>query len=125
MNLFDIAAKISLDSSGFEKGISSAVSMGKKAATAITGTVDKITKIGETAAKIVGGTSIAAAGVVAALTKNAVDEFAEYEQLVGGAELMFGDAYGYIAEKSANAYATVQMSQNEYLQQVNGFATGL
>ena len=125
MNLFDIAAKISLDSSGFEKGISSAVSMGKKAATAITGTVDKITKIGETAAKIVGGASIAAAGGVAALTKNAVDEFAEYEQLVGGAELMFGDAYGYIAEKSANAYATVQMSQNEYLQQVNGFATGL
>lgn len=125
MNLFDIAAKISLDSSGFEKGISSAVSMGKKAATAITDTVDKITKIGETAAKIVGGASIAAAGGVAALTKNAVDEFAEYEQLVGGAELMFGDAYGYIAEKSANAYATVQMSQNEYLQQVNGFATGL
>lgn len=125
MNLFDIAAKISLDSSGFEKGISSAVSLGKKAATAITGTVDKITKIGETAAKIVGGASIAAAGGVAALTKNAVDEFSEYEQLVGGAELMFGDAYGYIAEKSANAYATVQMSQNEYLQQVNGFATGL
>ncbi len=125
MNLFDIAAKISLDSSGFEKGISSAVSMGQKAATAITGTVDKITNIGETAAKIVGGTSIAVAGGVAALTKNAVDEFSEYEQLVGGAELMFGDAYGYIAEKSANAYATVQMSQNQYLQQVNGFATGL
>lgn len=125
MNLFDIAAKISLDSSGFEKGISSAVSMGKKAATAITGTVDKITNIGETATKIVGGASIAVAGGVAALAKNAVDEFSEYEQLVGGAELMFGDAYGYIAEKSANAYATVQMSQNQYLQQVNGFATGL
>lgn len=38
---------------------------------------------------------------------------------------MFGDAYDYIAEKSANAYSTVQMSQNEYLEQVNGFATGL
>jgi hypothetical protein len=125
LNLFDIAAKISLDSNDFEKGINSAVSMGKKAAVAITSTVDKITNIGETAAKIVGGVSIAAAGGVAALTKNAVDEFAEYEQLVGGAELMFGDAYGYIAEKSANAYATVQMSQNQYLQQVNGFATGL
>lgn len=38
---------------------------------------------------------------------------------------MFGDAYDFIADKAKNAYSTVQMSQNEYLQQVNGFATGL
>ena len=38
---------------------------------------------------------------------------------------MFGDAYDYIADKAANAYSTVQLSQNEYLTQVNGFATGL
>lgn len=38
---------------------------------------------------------------------------------------MFGEAYDYIADKAANAYKTVQMSQNDYLQQVNGFATGL
>lgn len=67
----------------------------------------------------------AAAAGIAALTKTAVASFAEYEQLAGGAELMYGDAYGYIAEQAANAYATVQMSQNEYLQQVNGFAVGL
>ena len=44
---------------------------------------------------------------------------------MGGAELLFGDAYDFIAGRAANAYAHVQMSQNEYLQQVNGFATGL
>nr|DAV57275.1 MAG TPA: tail tape measure protein [Caudoviricetes sp.] len=38
---------------------------------------------------------------------------------------MFGEAYDFIAEKAKNAYSTVQMSQNDYLQQVNGFATGL
>lgn len=38
---------------------------------------------------------------------------------------MFGKAYDTVAEKAKNAYATVQMSQNEYLKQVNGFATGL
>lgn len=38
---------------------------------------------------------------------------------------MFGEAYDSVAERAANAYATVQMSQNDYLQQVNGFATGL
>lgn len=67
----------------------------------------------------------AAAGGVAALGSAAIQSFADYEQLVGGAELMFGDAYEYIADKAKNAYSTVQLSQNEYLQQANGFATGL
>lgn len=78
-----------------------------------------------TAAKVgTAAVATAAAGVVA-LTKSAVTQYAEYEQLAGGAKLMFGDAYDYIAEKAKNAYSTVQMSQNDYLQQVNGFATGL
>ena len=38
---------------------------------------------------------------------------------------MFGEAYDFIANKAQNAFATVQMSQNDYLRQVNGFATGL
>ena len=79
----------------------------------------------KTAAKI--GTSAIgmATTAIAALTKQAVQNYAEYEQLIGGAELMFGDAFDYVKKKSQEAYKTVQMSQNEYLQQVNGFATGL
>ena len=78
-----------------------------------------------TAAKAAGAITTAAATAVGAIAKSAVESFSEYEQLVGGAELMFGDAYDSVAERAANAYATVQMSQNDYLQQVNGFATGL
>ena len=59
------------------------------------------------------------------LTQTAVGNYAEYEQLAGGAQLMFGDAYDYIVEKAENAYKTVQLSQNDYLEQVNGFAVGL
>lgn len=78
-----------------------------------------------TAAKVgTAAVGVAATGI-AALTKNALNNYADYEQLVGGAQLMFGEAYDYIADKAANAYKTVQMSQNDYLQQVNGFATGL
>lgn len=65
------------------------------------------------------------AGVVADVGKAAYTSYARYEQLAGGAQLMFGDAYDFVAEKARNAYETVQMSQNDYLQQVNGFATGL
>ena len=78
-----------------------------------------------TAAKV-GAAAVAAAGTaIVAVGKQAIEQYAEYEQLVGGAELMFGDAYDFVAEKAKNAYSTVQMSQNDYLRQVNGFATGL
>lgn len=85
-------------------------------------------KLGSVAAKA--GAAVAAgmaagAAAVGALAKQSLDSFSEYEQLVGGAELMFGEAYDFVAEKAARAYSDVQMSQNDYLQQVNGFATGL
>lgn len=93
---------------------------------------DKVSTIGDkfktglaTAAKV-GAAAVAAAGAtVLAVGKQALASYADYEQLAGGAQLMFGDAYDFIAEKAQNAYKTVQMSQNDYLQQVNGFATGL
>lgn len=67
----------------------------------------------------------AAATAIGALTKQSVESYSEYEQLVGGSQLLFGDAYDFVAEKAANAFSTVQMSQADYLQQVNGFAVGL
>lgn len=66
-----------------------------------------------------------AAEALVDLGKQSIMGFAEQEQLIGGAQLLFGNAYGFIAKKSAEAYKTVQLSQNDYLQQVNGFATGL
>jgi phage-related protein len=85
------------------------------------------------AAKKVGAAALAASTAVASaataavvdLTKQAVSTYAEFEQLKGGAELMFGDAYDFISEKAQDAYKNVQMSQNEYLTQVNGLAVGL
>ena len=73
-----------------------------------------------------GATAIGSAATGAVkLAMSSIDGFSEYEQLVGGANLMFGKAYDYIAEKAAGAYKTVQLSQSEYLTQVNGFAVGL
>lgn len=73
-----------------------------------------------------GATAIGAAATGAVkLAMSSIDGFSEYEQLVDGSKLMFGKAYDYIAEKAAGAYKTVQLSQSEYLTQVNGFAVGL
>ena len=77
-----------------------------------------ITKVAVTA-------SAAASAAVGALTKEAIARFGDYEQLAGGAKLMFGEAYDFIAEKAKTAYKDIQMFQNDYLEQVNGFAIGL
>lgn len=110
MNLMDLFIKIIVDDQA-------------------SGNIEKITgKIGSglaTAAKVGAAAVGAAAAGIVALTKASVDQYAEYEQLVGGAQLMFGDAYDTVAKNAKEAYSTVQMSQNEYLRQVNGFATGL
>lgn len=82
--------------------------------------------------KVLGGiakTTATAVGVasaaVAKLTKSAVDSYAEYEQLEGGAKLLFGDAFQTVINNADAAYKTVQMSTNDYLQTANSYATGL
>ena len=110
MNLMDLFVKISVD----DKASSQVETLSGKLKSGLV-----------TAAKV-GAAAVAAAGTaIIAIGKQAIEQYAEYEQLVGGAKLMFGDAYDFVAEKAKNAYSTVQMSQNDYLQQVNGFATGL
>ena len=110
MNLMDLFVKISVDdqASGQVETLSGKLKNGLA-----------------TAAKVGASAVVAAGTAIVAIGKQAIEQYAEYEQLVGGAELMFGDAYDFVAEKAKNAYSTVQMSQNDYLKQVNGFATGL
>lgn len=118
MNLFDLAARITLDSSEYEKGM-------QEASQKTSNFGGKLKKAFGTVAKV--GAAGLAAGSTAAvkLVKDATNAYAEYEQLIGGTELLFGGASDSIVEKSKEAYKTVQMSQNDYLQQVNGFAVGL
>ena len=110
MNLMDLFIKISVD----DQASSQVETIGSKLKSGLA-----------TAAKVGASAVVAAGAAIVAIGKQAVEQYAEYEQLVGGAELMFGDAYDFVAEKAKNAYSTVQMSQNDYLRQVNGFATGL
>lgn len=118
MNVFELFARLSLDTSEYERDLDDAQ-------TKADGFGSKL-KTGLAAAAKIGAAAIGAVATgVAALGKASVSQFAEYEQLVGGAQLMFGNAYDTVAANAENAYKNVQMSQNEYLTQVNGFATGL
>lgn len=118
MNLLDLFVKITVDNSDVDIGLGETSSRAETLANKLKGGLATAAKVGA-AAVSAGGTAIVA------VSKQAMAAYADYEQLVGGAKLMFGGAYDFIADKAKNAYSTVQMSQNEYLRQVNGFATGL
>ena len=114
MNVFEIFATLSLDTGEYERSLDGA---GKRA--------EKTKETLIAGAKLAGKAIAGVATGISFLTKSSMSQYAEYEQLVGGAQLMFGDAYDTVAANAENAYKNVQMSQNEYLTQVNGFATGL
>lgn len=118
MNLFELVAKIMLDSSEYESGV-------RKAKGTFSTLTSGVKNGLATVAKVSGAAIAAGVAGVTALTKMGVEGYKSYEQLAGGAKLLWGDAYSAVAENAKNAYATVQMSQNDYLQQVNGFAVGL
>ena len=106
--------------------------VGNEAESAANQSTKAYEKIGSAAQKALGmitkaaiTASAAASAAVGALAKEAIASFGDYEQLASGAQLMFGEAYDYIAEKAKTAFKDVQMSQNDYLEQVNGFAIGL
>lgn len=115
-NVFELFATISLDTDEYERKLKDSENK--------TSTFADVLKANLASGAISAGVK-KLAGVVADVGKAAYTSYARYEQLAGGAQLMFGDAYDFVAEKARNAYKTVQMSQNDYLQQVNGFATGL
>ena len=116
--LFDLQAVISLDSSKFEDGIANA----SKETTKLAG----ILKNGLATAAKVGAAAMAAAGTaVVALTKQAVESYAEYEQLIGGVETLFKESADVVAQYAANAYKTAGMSANEYMETVTSFSASL
>lgn len=103
MNIFELAAKITLDSSAFEKGIGLA----------------KGSMAGISAA-------IGAAGAaVGAFATQSLEAYASYEQLVGGVETLFGDSADTIKEYADAAYQTAGMSANEYMETVTAFSASL
>ncbi len=105
MNLFELFVKIGVDdqasgalgkiSSGLGKGLATAAKVGVAAVTA-------------------------ASTAIVGLTKFAVDGFAEYEQLAGGAAKIFDEmSQTKILQDAQNAYKDLGLSANQYLAVIN------
>ena len=72
----------------------------------------------------VAGISAAAAGL-AALTKQSVEQYAEYEQLVGGVETLFGSSAATVQNYANSAFSSAGMDANAYMETVTSFSASL
>jgi len=62
---------------------------------------------------------------VSALTKSAVDAYADFEQLSGGVETLFKDSADTVQKYAADAYQTAGLTANEYMETVTSFSASL
>lgn len=104
-----------IDSSGAESDAKSLSGKLEGIASKTLGTVSKITA----------GMVTAATGAVAVLTKLSIEQYAEYEQLVGGVETLFKNSSDKVMDYANNAYQSAGMSANEYMNTITGFAASL
>lgn len=96
-----------LDTKGFKSGL------------------DKIGNVAKGVAVGVGASITAIGAGLGALVKSAVDNYAEYEQLVGGVDTLFKDSSKKLQGYAAEAYKTAQIGANEYMSTVTSFSASL
>ena len=110
MNLMDLFVKISVD----DQASSQVETIGSKL------------KGGLVTAAKVGAAAVAAAGTaIVAIGKQAIEQYAEYEQLVGGVETLFKQSADTVMGYAENAYKTAGLSANEYMNTVTSFSASL
>ena len=118
MDVFDLAASLTLNTNNYMNGLSAAGS-------AISSFGSKLSSGLQTAAKVSASAVGAAATGIASLTTAAVNNYAEYEQLVGGVDTLFKDASKKVQEYANNAYKTAGMSANDYMENATAFSASL
>ena len=131
-DVFDLYAKIRLDSKEYEKGIEDAKTkfkgfgnalstigsgIGKTFSTLISG-AEKLAKVSTAA---IGAASTA----MTALVKQSLSQYANYEQLVGGVEKIFGKSAEKVKKYADEAYKEAGLSSNQYMEQVTSFSASL
>jgi phage-related protein len=146
VDLFTLSAKLQLDKDDYDKGLDDAESKAYKVGQGIGSFINTVGKV-----SIAGLT--AAVGAVASLVKKSVSEYAEYQQLWGGVQKLYGtagmsveeyaqsvgksvdevkgkydeltQAQDMVLKNAENAYATAGMSTQKYMEQATSFSAAL
>lgn len=117
MDVFDLQAKISLDSSEFKKNLNESKGLITGFGSEIEGVLEGI---GQKLA------AVFAVDQIAGFVEGAITEFGRFERLAGGVDALFGEDSGKkLKENAAKAFETAGLSANEYIDTSTTFAASL
>ena len=118
MELFKLFGTILVDNEKANKSIHQTESTAESAFSKIGKGIKTLAKVGA-----IGATAFATG--VGLLTKSAIENYGEYEQLVGGIDTLFKDSNKKVMEYASNAYKTAGMNANKYMETVTSFSASL
>lgn len=121
MKLFEIFGSIAVNNNSANKSIDDTSEKATKLSEKFKSVGSSISNLG---AKITIGTG-AVATAIATFTKSAISAYAEYEQLVGGVDTLFGKSSKKVQEYAQGAYETAGLSANDYMETVTSFSASL
>lgn len=108
---------------GMEKGVDGK-GAGTKAGTGIIAGI-KSTAVGVALGNILTKGVEAAVSGIKEIIGGAFNNYADYEQLVGGVDKLFGDASDRLQQYAAEAYKTSGMSANQYMETATSFSAAM
>lgn len=125
-SIFELFGSIVLDTSGAEKALTKVSKAGQKVGSVL----GKGFKLAGQAAlqmgKVIGAGVTAGTAAMGKLVSSAMSAYANYEQLEGGVQKLFGDdAQNLVMEYARNAYRTAGLCANEYMDTVTSFSASL
>lgn len=98
---------------------------GEKTHGKMKGAFEGIGKVALASAKVIGAGVGAGAVALSKFCKDSIQQYSEYEQLVGGVETLFKKSSDKVVEYSKNAYKTAGLSANDYMNTVTSFSASL
>lgn len=154
MDLFKLFGIIAINNQEANEAVDATTEKVENAHPRIAAAFEKVGEVAVKAGKVIASGLAAGAAAIGALAKQSLDSYADYEQLVGGVETLFGtrgaksveeyaalvgksvdavsdefemlqDAQTLAMENAAKAYQTAGMSANEYMETVTSFAASL
>lgn len=153
MELFRLLGTIAVDNSGANVAIDDTTDKASKAEGKLSKFFSKVGSYAVNAGKVMATGVAVGSAAITALSKAALDGYADYEQLVGGVETLFGaggqslkeyaatvgkttdevsdkyysllKAQGTVLQNAKKAYKTAGMSANEYMETVTSVSASL
>lgn len=153
MELFRLLGTVAVENSGANAAIDETTDKAEKSESRIGSAFGKIGEAAVNLGKVMATGLAVGATAVAGLAKSALDSYADYEQLKGGVETLFGaggqsleeyaksvgksveeakseyegllKSQNIVMENASKAYINAGMSANEYMEQVTSFAASL